>query len=913
MPFFDPIRIGASGAAADYEVQRSLRFNDGDSTYLRKSDFGSPDSGTTFTFSAWVKRTELGTWTTIAGSHSGTNAFSVFGIDSNDRLIWRLRNSSSSDITRIQSENLLRDTNAWYHLLLERNSTLSTAGDRAKLYINGVRVTEFDQNNTDSENQTYTSDFLQDINIGRFQVGISSVYYGGMYLAEYHYVDGQALDPSYFTETDPITGQLIPKKYTGSYGTNGFYLNFSDNSGTTATTLGKDSSGNGNNFTPNNFSVAAGVGNDSVEDTPTNNFCTMNPLDTHRTNTTLAEGNLKYTHSSNNFAPGRGTFAVKTGKWYFEFTKGSGLVQAGFANTTHKIDYNGGDVGLNSSGSNPCGIAYDSRGIWYGYTGTNPSSIANDDIIGVAFDADNFKFYFHKNGTYYGSGDPSTDTNGIQPNASNTVTKTDDMLFAPYFNGANGNGTINFGQRPFSYTIPTGYQTLCSANLPDPTILLPNKHFDTLLYSGTGSSNSITGLDFAPNWTWIKSRSLSSTHKLMDSVRGDGLTLASNNTNAEASDSSIFSSLDSSGFTVTGTANSTNASSATYVAWNWNAGDTDGKTYAVTVVSDSGNKYRFDGFGTSAVTLDLAEGGTYVFDWSDSSAQGHPIRFSTTSDGTHGGGSEYTTGVTKDDSAYKTTITVAASAPTLYYYCQNHSGMGGAINTNSTLGSSNFDGAIQSTVKANLSAGFSIGKFTGTGSSNTVGTGLIDVQAVILKNRGTASTNWVFYHDIVDGSYDYMYLNTTAANASSALSHTLGNTFKVGSNNDTNASSANYIFYAFSEVSSYSKFGSYTGNGNADGTFVFTGFRPAWVMIKRTDSSDHWNISDAKRDDFNEIDEALYANLSNAEGYNTVFDKIDYLSNGFKIRANNSQTNASGGTYIYLAFAESPFKNARAR
>jgi hypothetical protein len=121
------------------------------------------------------------------------------------------------------------------------------------------------------------------------------------------------------------------------------------------------------------------------------------------------------------------------------------------------------------------------------------------------------------------------------------------------------------------------------------------------------------------------------------------------------------------------------------------------------------------------------------------------------------------------------------------------------------------------------------------------------------------------------------------------------------------------IAYCFSEVAGYSKFGKHTGNGNSDGTFVFTGFRPAWVMIKRTDSSDHWNISDAKRDDFNEIDEALYANLSNAEGYNTVFDKIDYLSNGFKIRANNSQTNASGGTYIYLAFSESPFKNARAR
>ena len=124
--------ITNDSALGDAKIQRSLRFNDADSTYLRKSDFGSPDSGTTFTFSAWVKRTELGTWTTIAGSHSGSNAFTVFGVSSNDRLIWRIRNSSSSDLTRIQSENLLRDTNAWYHLLLERNSTLSTAGDRAK-------------------------------------------------------------------------------------------------------------------------------------------------------------------------------------------------------------------------------------------------------------------------------------------------------------------------------------------------------------------------------------------------------------------------------------------------------------------------------------------------------------------------------------------------------------------------------------------------------------------------------------------------------------------------------------------------------------------------------------------------------------------------------------------------------------
>ena len=182
-----------------------------------------------------------------------------------------------------------------------------------------------------------------------------------------------------------------------------------------------------------------------------------------------------------------------------------------------------------------------------------------------------------------------------------------------------------------------------------------------------------------------------------------------------------------------------------YVGWNWNAGDSDSKTYTVKVVSDSGNKYRFDDFGTSAVTLDLAEGGTYIFDQSDSSNSGHPLRFSTTSNGTHGGGSEYTTGVTTSgtpgSSGAYTQIVVAASAPTLYYYCTQHSGMGGQANTNSTLGSSNFDGAIQSVVKANPTAGFSIVSYVGNGQNNTdvtIGHGLgVTPAMVIVKKRSS--------------------------------------------------------------------------------------------------------------------------------------------------------------------------------
>ena len=560
--------ITNDSALGDAKIQRSLRFNDADSTYLRKSDFGSPDSGTTFTFSAWVKRTELGTWTTIAGSHSGSNAFNVFGVSSNDRLIWRVRNSSSVDLTRIQSENLLRDTNAWYHLLLERNSTLSTAGDRAKLYINGVRVTEFDQNNTDSQNLTYSSDFLQDINIGRFQVSTSQIHYGGMYLAEYHYVDGQALDPSYFGFTDPVTGAWMPKRYEGTHGTNGFYLDFSDNSSTTA--LGIDKSVNGNDFTPNNFSTSPGVGNDSVIDTPSNNFCTLNPLYLTGSGGTIDNGNLDFTGDSN-YSTRAGTFSLKTGKWYWECTpkstpSGSAPQIFGIVRGTDRP--NGNSYISYDTNSNIYGIGYSNSGNIKGAVPDGSVSGANiatgqttftlDDIIGLASDIENGTLSFYKNGTLVYT------VTGIGSH---------DWFAAQTTYGTSSKNSVNFGQRPFSYTPPAGYKSLCSKNLSPitPSIVRPQKHFDTLLYTGNGSTQSITGLEFKPDFVWIKERSSTSSHGLGDTVRGALKILQADATSAEVTTTTNFTSFDSNGFTH-GDSGRVNESGETYVAWCWKAG-----------------------------------------------------------------------------------------------------------------------------------------------------------------------------------------------------------------------------------------------------------------------------------------------------------------------------------------------------
>jgi hypothetical protein len=226
---------------------------------------------------------------------------------------------------------------------------------------------------------------------------------------------------------------------------------------------------------------------------------------------------------------------------------------------------------------------------------------------------------------------------------------------------------------------------------------------------------------------------------------------------------------------------------------------------------------------------------------------------------------------------------------------------------------SNTDGSITSSVSANPEAGFSIVSYTGNGSTSpypSVGHGLSSAPEIIFCKSRDSTVAWIVYHTLVDGSLDFLYLHSTNANSNAAPSLPTSSVFYAGGN--ANQSGEDTIAYCFHSVDGYSKLGSYTGNGSTDGTFLYTGFRPAWVIVKRTNAVEDWHIYDNTRSPENVMKQVLFPNLSDTEATYSS-GNVDFLSNGFKWRATGGSYNASGSTYIYLAFAEQPFKYANAR
>jgi hypothetical protein len=330
------------------------------------------------------------------------------------------------------------------------------------------------------------------------------------------------------------------------------------------------------------------------------------------------------------------------------------------------------------------------------------------------------------------------------------------------------------------------------------TINKPSEYFNTKLYTGTGSTQSITGVGFQPDFLWIKSRGLARSNQINDAVRGAGKILATDNSSAEFTDTDRITTLDSDGFTL-GSNDNVNGSSDNLVSWNW-----------------------------------LANG----------------------------------------------------------------------------AGVSNTDGSITSTVSASTTSGFSIVKWTGDGSASgakTVGHSLGVTPKFVIVKKTSASASWWIGIDI-DGwnwNTDYINFTTTAkqSDASGTVFYSAPTSLIINLGSEINASSADYIAYCFAEKKGFSKFGSYTGNGNADGTFIYTGFKPAFFMWKIASTTGSWGMLDNKRDTFNVVGQQLFPNSSSSENSYTV---LDFCSNGIKMRNTFGDTNPSGGSLIYMAFAEQP-------
>jgi len=452
-----PILGGNGAVAGGYSIDNSLRFNDGDSPYLQRTQ-GSGGNRRTWTFSCWVKLSEIATNTNFIFSASDDGSSNTEFKIQNHELVVDFWNGSSSSY-RIDSSNLLRDASAFYHLVLRVDTTQSTSADRVRMYINGTQVTAFNTNTVGSQN------FDTDLNNGgTIRIGAdarSPADYWDGYMTEVYMIEGQSLAPTSFAEADEDSGIWKPKAYEGTYTGNSFYLDF-ENSGS----LGADVSGLGNNFTPTNLAST-----DQTTDTPTNNFATLNPLDNYYANSTFSEGNVKI--SQNNDAFNTSTMKMSSGKWYWEAKLGntSGYDSIGI---TQNVATSSGQVLGNLSTA--YGMRSDSGNIITNNSGNSYGvSFTSGDIIGVGLDLDNNKLYFSKNGTWMNSADPSAGTGGFSISAGEYFAgfgKQDVATGSTWeVNFGNPNFSISSensdgdGYGNFEYAVPAGFYALNTKNL----------------------------------------------------------------------------------------------------------------------------------------------------------------------------------------------------------------------------------------------------------------------------------------------------------------------------------------------------------------------------------------------------------------------------------------------------------------
>ena len=797
---------------------QSLRFDQSSSAFLHRTPSGAGNQQI-WTFSTWYKLgSTFDSTLNIFSPHTGGD-----GSNESQMMIDYVNHGGKLRIydsggTRgdVQTSRIFRDPSAWYNIVISLDLTQATDTNRVKIYVNGVQETL--AGTFPSQNTSWGWNGTSAHRISSYRGGTP---FQDGYLSETIMVDGTQLAPTSFGETK--NGVWIPKKYTGSYGTNGFRLQFNQTgTGTaSASTIGADTSGNTNHWTSSGI-VASDC---SLFDSPENNFATLNPLDKSFASSALSEGNLSVSAGTGNAWNNiiNSTFSLTSGKWYWEvYQNGTG----GFGKIGVRQNNSLTSADSHSAGASEVYLFNGNK--QQGSTSTDSSyygsaMYADGNIFGVALDMDAGKIWVAKANTYGGSADPTTGNGAMFTNLTEPQSPSfssynmavifnfgQDGSFAGELTSGIGTATDGNGNGAFKYAPPTGYKALCTANLPEPTIS-PNSatqaddHFNTVLYTGNGSAATHT-VGFRPNLVWGKKRGTNAqNHWLINDVGDIDAFMSSDN---DASESTT-----------------------------------------------AGTTFNATSFTTASNDLYYNNNSPYVV-W-----------------------------------AWK------------------GNGTGTAV--------SNSNGSITSTVSANTTAGFSIITYSGNATKGaTIGHGLSSAPEMIWFKRRDGSAGWAVYNkDLTDNGYALL-LNSNASQDNrntqflneTSPSSTL---ITLGDWNEANGGSSTYVAYAFHSVDGYSKIGKYTGNGSTDGVFINLGFRPAWVILKNIVRSADWRINDATRQDVNDEGGHLLLANSNSAEITNEYD-IDFLSNGFKLRGGDVYENGSNEAFIYMAFAEAPFKYANA-
>ena len=842
---FMPHHITDDRAIGGMVIEKSLSNSEAGGKHLNYTPSASGNRRT-FTLSGWFRFYDFYSrqdflW--MCGG-SGNDRFQV-SVEGNRQINFEPVVSSSGQ-ARFYTKLKFRDPN-WYHIVFKIDTTQANASDRYNFYVNGEQVA-YDPDTVATSYPSQNVEFLWGASGVTHKIGQRSYNTdtGNFAMAELHYTSGYAYDATAFGYFEDNTGIWRPKEFTGSYGSAGWHLDFKDSSSGAA--LGKDKSGNGNDWTSYNHFLNPGKTDCSLFDTPTKTFPLLSNIDrTYTTGVTLRYGNLGWLY---NYKPAsktvRATMALPSrGKIYMEWENeqlsnnpgrmGWGLVRYKSEIQNYDVQaYNDVDyVSISYGGS-----------IWVGTTNiTAPASFNaptyySDERSAMAIDCSTGDFWLGKvasNGTttWYATdggtdGDPAAAINktGTLPNFT---TATEWVPFVSWHDGGGANSNtlyanINFGNHSFLGTVPTGFTTLSSNNLiPRAKIYNPKQHFDILTYTGSqNNSNVVTGLQFQPDFIWIKARTGNSApgsqnHYLVDSVRGatGSVTkkLYSNSTGAENSgqnDSDNGVKILPNGIELTTNYDGTNDNNE-YVAWCWKAGG-------------NSNTFNVDGVGYASASA---------------------------------------AGIT--------------------------------------------DGTVPLTgASVNRKAGFSIVTYDGNSSSSTTfGHGLNQAPEIyVIKSRDN-SEDWRVYYTFVDGSLDFMYLNTTGTVNHSG--YALPNSTVINKADDNGES---MVAYCWHSVPGYSAFGYYKGNAtggpnNIGGPFVYTGFKPAFVLTKGHNFGSNWNLFDSKRPGQNVVNDRLFPNLTSAElDGNDSGNQMDMVSNGFKLKGSNADTNNNNSNFIYMAFAE---------